>query len=70
MPTVALSILEQCAKTCEIQHTPTPVRAAEVLHAATWRPRHDPGGHGRAFYRCGPVSSAQELSRQNTYRGA
>ena len=46
MPVVALSSLEQCGKTCEIQHTPTPVRVPMVLHGPIWRPRDDPGGHG------------------------
>ena len=62
-PTVTLSNMELCAKTHEVRHTPTPVRVSEVLHAATWGPRHDPRGHGRDFYWCGPVSSAQELLR-------
>ena len=34
MWTVALSSLEQCAKTYEIRRTPTPVRVTEALQAA------------------------------------
>ena len=40
MLTVALVSMEQCAKTYEVQHTPTPVRVTKVLPGPTlgrWR---------------------------------
>ena len=63
MPAVALSNLGQCAKTHEVRHTPPPVRVAKVLPGPTWRPQHGGGRRGRARYRCGPCSTASELSR-------
>ena len=40
MPTVAVTSMKQCAKTYEIQRTPTPVRVTKVLPGPTlgrWR---------------------------------
>ena len=40
IPTMIVSSLEQCTKTCEVQHTPIPVRgtgAPKVLHGPTCR---------------------------------
>ena len=48
MLTVALVSMEQCAKTYEVQHTPTPVRVTKVLPGADFgalaRPRAGTGG--------------------------
>ena len=40
MPTVAVASMKQCAKTYEVQRTPTPVRVTKVLPGPTlgrWR---------------------------------
>ena len=40
MPTVAVTSMKQCAKTYEVQRTPTPVRVTKVLPGPTlgrWR---------------------------------
>ena len=37
--------------------------SAKVLPGPTWRPQHGGGRRGRARYRCGPCSTASELSR-------
>ena len=48
MPTVAMTSMKQCAKTYEIQRTPTPVRVTKVLPGADFgalaRPRAGSGG--------------------------
>ena len=62
MLTVTLVSMEQCAKTYEVQHTPTPVRVTKVLPGAeVWGAGATPRGIGRDFYWCGPLSSASQL---------
>ena len=64
MPIVGLTSMKQCAKTYEVQRTPTPVRVTKVLPGPTLgRPGATPRGLGRDFYWCGPISSASQLFR-------